>query len=149
MDWAMARKLEPRPESRIPRRIGGSFGASSKVVPQGLKRHREKGLRSGELRREHPAGAKARVDSIALAAPFDFAQGGLLKSCPVTEPLKIPAGTSFSGACRAQADSAALAAPFDFAQGGLLKSCPDTSCLLEQITSGAEARVLLRHDSGA
>jgi hypothetical protein len=33
-----------------------------------------------------PSGAKAHVDLIAFAAPFDCAQGRLLKSCPVTKP---------------------------------------------------------------
>jgi hypothetical protein len=43
----------------------------------------------GEIAGERPSGAKAHADFAILAAPFDYAQGRLLKSCPDTKRLRI------------------------------------------------------------
>ncbi len=63
--------------------------------------------KAAEAGEENPAGAEAQVDIAALAAPFDFAQGKLLKSCPDTEPSGVPGEGDLSTAREAGAEDAA------------------------------------------
>ena len=65
-------------------RVSKMAAAIGAVIPQGLKRLREKGGISDEIGGKYPSGTKAHVDSIAFAAR--------LKSCPFK-------AMSFSASC--------------------------------------------------
>ena len=84
----------------------GDDQQAREVCVSGAKQAAEEGHSWVQAYEEHPAGAEAHADIAALAAPFDCAQGRLLKSCPVTKPSRIPSETSFFAACKAPVLSA-------------------------------------------
>jgi hypothetical protein len=64
-----------------------------RAFPQGAEQAADKGLRLAEVPEEVTAGAEARIDSIALAAPFGRLRAGfevvpLLQSGVLPQPVK-------------------------------------------------------------
>jgi hypothetical protein len=60
---------------------------------------------------KHQSGAKARAHFAIFLAPFDFAQGRLLKSCPFKH---LSPGGVFSATFKARVHFASFSAPFDY-----------------------------------
>ena len=83
--------------------VGGPGSWSRTIFNQGLNGLRKRAYFQAEFPKTAPRGLKPTLIFAAVAAPFDFAQGRLLKSCPVkvAAASRVPETMRFgSGFCR-------------------------------------------------